>query len=311
MNQTTRAMVNCIRTFHQGCAAIEPIECFTIMPDHVHLLVKISDQIGAQLIGDGGAVGASGGPAWGCGAAGASPRSFAPTILRLETIVELLMQALEGRYRETTGIREQVFDARWHDWIVAASGQLAAFTRYIRENGERAWRRRLNRRYFTTLRDIEFAGRLWHAYGNADLLDLPVIEPFRCSRSWAEGGPEWCEALGRAGRIGPGGAGVGTFLSPCEKACGNAIFKAGGSFIVLTPDGFPPRWHPPRVKEALCAEGRMLFLSLYEPQAGKLDNATLYRRCHEMGDLIGRTVPPVQNSGRTVPPVQNSGDSDK
>ena len=23
-----------------------------------------------------------------------------------------------------------------------------------------------------------------------------------------------------------------------------------------------------------------------EPQAGKLDNATLYRRCHEMGDLI-------------------------
>ncbi len=38
MNPTTRAMVNCIRTFHQGCAAIEPIECFTIMPDHVHLL---------------------------------------------------------------------------------------------------------------------------------------------------------------------------------------------------------------------------------------------------------------------------------
>ena len=46
------------------------------------------------------------------------------------------------------------------------------------------------------------------------------------------------------------------------------------------------RWHPPRNKEALCAKGRMLFLSLWEPQAAKPDNATLYRRCHEMGDVL-------------------------
>ena len=37
-------------------------------------------------------------------------------------------------------------------------------------------------------------------------------------------------------------------------------------------------------------EGRMLFLSLYEPQAAKLDNPTLYRRCHEMGDLAVAAV---------------------
>ena len=60
-------------------------------------------------------------------------------------------------------------------------------------------------------------------------------------------------------------------------------------------------------KEALCAEGRMLFLSLYEPQAGKLDNATLYRRCHEMGDLIGRMGAPLQDAGRMVAPLQDSG----
>lgn len=41
----------------------------------------------------------------------------------------------------------------------------------------------------------------------------------------------------------------------------------------------------------------MLFLSLYEPQAARLDKAAMYRRYHEMGDLIGRTVPPVQHSG--------------
>ena len=46
------------------------------------------------------------------------------------------------------------------------------------------------------------------------------------------------------------------------------------------------RWYPPRNKEALCAKGRMLFLSLWAPQAAKPDNATLYRRCHEMGDVL-------------------------
>ena len=274
MNATTR--VNCIRTFHQGCAAIEPIECFTIMPDHIHLLVKIRDQVGARLVGDGGG----------------SPRSFAPSILRLETIVELLMQALEGRYRETTGIREPVFAADWHDWIVDARGLLAAFTRYIRENPRRWWLRHENRQYFTQVGRLALGGHEWFAYGNPALLELPVVVPFQCSRQWAPDGPEWRAAFARAGRIGPGGAGIGTFMSPCEKECGNAIVGASGSLIVLSPEGFAPRWHPTSKQEALCAKGRMLFLSLYEPQAARLDNATLYRRCHEMGDLAVAALTP-------------------
>ena len=265
MNAITRAMVNCIRNFHLGCKVIAPIECFSIMPDHIHLLIRIMEQVGAGLLGDG----------W---------RTFIP--LRLEAIIGMLMQALEGRYAEVTGRREEVFEASWHDWIVMAEGQLAAFTRYIRENPRRAWLRHENRRFFSQVRRVSFAGREWLAYGNAALLELPVIEPFRCSRKWAENGDEWREAVGRAARIGPGGAGAGTFMSPCEKLCGNEIFKAGGALIVLSPEGFGPRWHPTRNKEALCAKGRMLFLSLWEPQAARPDNATLYRRCHEMGDAI-------------------------
>ena len=265
LNAITRAMVNCIRNFHLGCKAIAPIECFSIMPDHIHLLIRIMEQVGAGLLRDGG-------------------RPFIP--LRLEAIVGMLMQALEGRYAEVTGLREEVFEASWHDWIVKAEGQLAAFTRYIRENPRRAWLRQENRRYFSQVRRVTFAGREWFAYGNAALLELPVIEPFKCSRKWAEDGPEWREAVGRAARIGPGGAGAGTFMSPCEKLCGNEIFKAGGALIVLSPEGFGERWHPPRNKEALCAKGRMPFLSLWEPQAAKPDNATLYRRCHEMGDVL-------------------------
>ena len=275
LNAITRAMVNCIRNFHLGCGQIAPIECFSIMPDHIHLLIRIVDR-STTLKDDGDGT-----------TTRASLKSRAPTrLLRLETIVDLLMQALEGRYREVTGRREEVFEAGWHDWIVVAKGQLAAFTRYIRENPRRAFLRAENRRYFTCVRRVAFAGRAWFAYGNAAILELPVIEPFRCSRKWEKDGAEWREAVGRAERIGPGGAGCGTFMSPCEKVCGNAIYQAGGALIVLSPEGFAPRWHPPRNKEALCAKGRMLFLSLWEPCAAKPDNATLYQRCHEMGDII-------------------------
>ena len=262
MNAITRAMVNCIRNFHIGCEAIAPIECFSIMPDHIHLLIRIVDR-------------------------STTLKSSAPIrLLRLEAIVDLLMQALEGRYREVTGIREQVFEAGWHDWIVVAEGQLAAFTRYIRENPRRAFLRSENRRYFTSVRRVAFAGREWFAYGNAALLELPVVEPFRCSRKWAQDGAEWREAVGRAERIGPGGAGCGTFMSPCEKACGHALGLAGGRWVVLSPEGFGERWHPGRQYERFCAEGRMLFLSLWPAMAREPSKAELYDRCHLMGDII-------------------------
>lgn len=134
MNAITRAFVGNIRHFHEACPAIAQIGAFTIMPDHIHLIIKIIDRSGADI-------------------------SPAPVPLRLEAIVELLMQALEGAYREVTGRREQVFDARWHDWIVLRREHLAAFTRYIRENPLRWWRRHENRQFFTRVGQLSFAGR--------------------------------------------------------------------------------------------------------------------------------------------------------
>ena len=55
---------------------------------------------------------------------------------------------------------------------------------------------------------------------------------------------------------------------------------------VPPPEGFSPRWHPPREKERFCAQGRMLFLSLYEASTRKPTRKMLYERCHEMIDLV-------------------------
>jgi len=251
-----------IERFHETWWCIEPIRYYVIMPDHLHLIIKMREVEGR---------------------------------VSLAVVVRQLIKALE---RAAGGdpakpvvpgeLRAPIFEKDWHDWIVKKEGQLATFRRYVAENGTRAWLRHQNRRFFAEVRRVNLAGREWQAYGNLALLDLPVIEPFQCSRKWAKDGKEWREALTRAERIGPGGAGIGTFMSPCEKECGNAIFKAGGGLIMLCPEGFGERWHPTRNKEALCAKGRMLFLTLYEAETKRPDKATLYQRCHEMGDIFAK-----------------------
>lgn len=281
LNAITRSFVAVIRGFHEVWRCIEPITCFSVMPDHIHLLIKIRN---------------------------------VENRVTLPKIVWQLKRHLERAYWAAVGVGREaaagaaasnthtagdarssaasragglhVFEQEWHDWIVKADGQLAAFTRYIRENPRRHWIRASHRENFRRVGEIEFLGRKWFGYGNAALLNLPVIEPFRCSRKWIEGGEEWQEAIARAERIGPGGAGIGTFMSPCEKACGNAIAKAGGRWIVLSPEGFGERWHPGRKLEAFCAEGRMLFLSLYPEMARQPTRKELYDRCHEMGDVV-------------------------
>ena len=276
-NAITRAFHAIIKNFHLQWYVVEPIWCYVIMPDHIHLLIKL--------------------------AAGEKR-------LALGTIVHQLMRALARAYAAQTeqGGAKQVataepggakdacgasgrsvapiFSRDWHDWIVKRDGQLDAFVTYIRENPARSWLRKSHREYFQRVNEIDFLGRKWYGYGNAALLDLPVLEPFRCSRKWVEGGPEWCEAVARASRLGPGGAGVSTFMSPCEKACGHALGLAGGRWIVLSPEGFGERWHPGRQYERFCAEGRMLFISLWPEMAREPTKAELYQRCHEMGDIV-------------------------
>jgi hypothetical protein len=65
------------------------------------------------------------------------------------------------------------------------------------------------------------------------------------------------------------------------------------TFIVM-PDHLHLLFHlrDTGAREALCADGRMLYLSLYAPEAAQPDNATLYRRCHEMGDAIMAALAP-------------------
>lgn len=301
MNAITKAFVYVIRHFHERVKGLEPIACFSVMPDHIHLLIKIAGKVEPQTY------------------------SFTSAGLTLTYYVATLSAALSRAYWEVVAKESErarllvgegerasllieqgerarrlvneaaltksfaypsVFSPDWHDWVVKCGDQLAIWTRYIRENPARSWLRHSHRAFFRRVNKVEFLGRTWHGYGNAALLKLPVLEPMRYSRKIKEGSPEWNAALERARRIGVGGAGVGTFMSPLEKACGHALGLSGGRWVVLSPEGFSERWHPGRQYERVCAEGRMLFLSLWEAEAREPTKAELYTRCHEMGDII-------------------------
>ena len=311
-NEITRAFTSVIIGFAAKWRGLAPIDCFVIMPDHIHLLMRILDT-GDQLplgsyvhqlmralafeywrVTGHPPQGSCGGECGGeCGGTGPAAQN-----------ASAVLPALSGNSNPSGNGKKlaPVFERDWHDWIVKKDGQLAAFTRYIRENAERAWLRRVNRRYFGQVRKVSFLGREWFAYGNTAILELPVLKAVKGHRTTKPGSAEWEAMVADCGRIGPGGAGIGTFMSPLEKECGNAIAASGGKWVVLSPEGFYDRWHPPREKERFCAEGRMLFLSLYPSMDRLPTKQELYRRCHEMGDLA---VAGLEQCGGTGPAAQN------
>lgn len=272
-NAITSSFNKVIRHFHETWYCIEPIRYYVIMPDHLHLVIKMRD---------------------------------IEKRVSLAVVVRQLLKALEKAAAEqrpqNPGFAvaapqpqtQPLFEFEWHDWIVKKEGQLAAFRKYIAENPPRYARRRARRQYFTKARQIVFNGKRYWAYGNEALLELPVIVAIKGHRrpkgeSCAGGATAKpcltaATMLALAGRIGPGGAGLSTFLSPLEKEAGNAIIRAGGALIVLSMQGFGERWHPSEKQERLCAAGRMLYLSPYEAQAAKLDKREMYIRAHALVD---------------------------
>lgn len=231
---------------------------FAITPDHIHLLIKIRDIPERQSLGRlvyplRRALSEAYWRVVGAGET-APCKTFLPKPSSNHSPLNDFPAGLaSGGFARPKAPPPPIFAPDWHDWIVKRKGQLAAFGRYIRENPERAALRRANARFFRQVAPVDFLGRRWFAYGNRALLDLPAPIPLKGHRATKPDFPDWNALLATAARIRPGGAGVSTFMSPLEKACGNAIARAGGAWIILSPEGFSPRWHPPREKERFCA----------------------------------------------------------
>lgn len=120
----TGAFVNVITGFHKVWRCLEPIECFAIMPDHIHLLIKLRKVADAVTL----------------------PKIVWQLRRHLERAYFAAVGAAAGNTLSaaaaTSGAASRagglhIFERGWHDWIVKKDGQLAAFTSYIRYNPRR------------------------------------------------------------------------------------------------------------------------------------------------------------------------------
>ena len=133
---------------------------------------------------------------------------------------------------------------------------------------------------------------VWTALGNPFLLDEPLLVSVRISTLTP---PEMLDQLiakivAKAER---GAVMVGPWISPGEKLVKAAVAEAGGRIVQILPEGMG-RYYKPRGRDFdLCAEGLMLQLSPFAPQAvgaerehyGKARFEWLNLAARAMGDL--------------------------
>lgn len=105
----------------------------------------------------------------------------------------------------------------WDDAIAFTPEATRRMRKYIDENPFRAHRRKTSdycKLHTYRAKD----GTQWWYYGNLALVKLPIILAVECSRKITPATPLWQAWQTTAATITSSGAGIGTFMSPCEKA---------------------------------------------------------------------------------------------
>ncbi len=249
----TKTLAEAIKAFLADSPGLESLSPYVIMPDHLHLLFKVAD---------------------------------VPDRKSLGIYVRILKAALRKAFCSATGLTTTLFEPEWHDLIVKDSKHLANFRNYIRNNPKMLLLRRQHRDLFHCYRDFRHWRLGESAYdliGNPELLNEPAMLAVRISRSVKEGTPEWEKMLAFYNRWRPGMTAIGTWWSPGEKAAYKCILARGGNILLLSPEGFPERWHPVGIDaQNACASGHLLFLSPYAASTSQLAIGEPRRRCLEL-----------------------------
>ncbi len=205
------------------------VKCMVIMPDHIHVLLHVTEYNPAKL---GGIVASF---------KGRCSRAFWNA-----------KPQYEGR---------PFWQGKYNDKPVFAEGQLPRFFHYIKENPRKYLIRKEMAEYFYLRWQFEFEGETYHAIGNIFLLMHHERSAIRFSRKFK---PEefeqmktyWMKMAEKKDVI------ISTFIHPEERAITKECTAAGASLIWLKTDGFPPR---SAVKGDttydMCAKGRLLMIA--------------------------------------------------
>ena len=232
-----------------------------IMPDHIHMIVRVKEDMPAgrhlgQVVAGfkGGCSKAAvqlGVSSLADGPQGATVRgAFAPPLPR------------SGRSANRPSL-PPLFAPGYNDRILLQAGQLDRWKAYLDDNPRRLWVKRQNPQLFTVMSQMEIAGHRCQCVGNRFLLDVPDKVAVIYHRRYSEEElsrlrEEWLTCGERGGVL------VSAAIHSIERAVIREAKERGYRVINLMENGFPPLYKPIGEDFDACAEGRLLQISPWE-----------------------------------------------
>lgn len=199
----------------------------TVMPDHIHLLVHVTERIPEHL----------------------------------GYYVADFMRACTAAFQFLPwNPQVSFFEEGYNDRIVYRTGQKDIFFNYIKENAYRLLVRRLYPDYFRKNLILDLGDEQFEIYGNLFLLEHPVKGLGVVSSRFSEEKKASVlsarnEALRTEGVI------VSPFISQDEKDIRDAAVASGCKIILLVLNGMGERYSPKGEYRQLCEEGRCLVVA--------------------------------------------------
>lgn len=240
---------------------------FCVMPDHVHILLQVTNYSEKHL----------------------------------DFYIDSLKKSIATRYSTTIGSisPEEIFEQGYCDKPLYENRSLDTLFRYIRENPYRLAVRQQFPQFFQRVRQLQIAAPAsptapplnCEAYGNLFLLRNPDKEAVKISSKFTP------EETARKKAAWLSGAAKGTilvspFISAAEKAIRTEAEALDAPVILITHEAFGDRYKPADHDFALCAGGRLLIISLGLPAKAPLTRA-LCLQMNALAETIAYSPVPI------------------
>lgn len=274
---------------YKGASSIE-IYNYVIMPDHIHILLRIHDRLPKHLgqyirwfklqCSDAYQALAASHPAL-----AATHTSTRPTLAATHTSARPALAAIPASIPSASHTPASntpcLFAKEYHDRILTGKNQLTHMVRYIQDNPRRLALKRANRDLFRIRQNVTIGNIPCTTLGNMFLAEYPQRQVLQCSRRLT---PDQITALKEEclAAASNGTVFITAAISEGEKLISRALREAGYPLIILLEQGFPepdsPHYRyfkPQGVYFEACAAGKLL---LVEPSAEVLEHPDIASR---------------------------------
>ena len=273
-----------------------------IMPDHVHLIVRVKEDLrGDQAMESLGTETRGGHDS-------AQTRETDSALVMEKEEATMGMTAKRGKemeslgmvvkgfklgcnraYRRIYGMKKMtgkgLFELGYNDKLMLHEGQLKGWKKYLDDNPRRLMVKRMNPGLFTVMLNKVVAGRRCQMVGNCFLLDIPDKVAVIVHRRYSEEDlcrlrEEWLACGERGGVL------VSAAISIKEKEVLREAMNRGYRIVLLRENGFPRLYKPCGESFDACSEGLLLQISPWEYH---MEKKTITREeCLELNEMAER-----------------------